>query len=64
MIYPKPKSKDIENDMHRVSYELEKEGLIAFFRGQKYDEKYLNEFLINSLKSDFKKELKDDGLIK
>lgn len=64
MIYPKPKNKDIENEMHRMAYELEKEGLIMFFRGQKYDEKHLNEFLINSLKSNFEKELKEDGLIR
>ena len=63
MIYPKPRDKKTENELHRQSYELEKEGLIAFFHEQKYDEKHLNEFLINSLKPDFEEELKEDGLL-
>lgn len=44
-------------------YKNEKESLIAFFHEQKYDEKHLNEFLINSLKRNFEKELKEDGLL-
>lgn len=63
MIYPKPRDKKTENELHRQSYELEKEGLIAFFHEQKYDEKHLHEFLINSLKQDFEEELKEDGLL-
>ena len=63
MIYPKPKDKNTENELHRQSYELEKESLIAFFHKQKYDEKHLNEFLVNSLKQDFESELKEDGLM-
>lgn len=63
MIYPKPRDKKTENELHRQSYELEKEGLIAFFHEQEYDEKHLNEFLINSLKQDFEEELKEDGLL-
>ena len=63
MIYPKPKDKKTEKELNRQAYELEKEDLIAFFHEQKYDEKHLNEFLINSLKKDFEEEQKEDGLL-
>ena len=63
MIYPKPKDKKTEKELNRQAYELEKEDLIAFFHEQKYDEKHLNEFLINSLKKDFEEELKEDDLL-
>ena len=63
MIYPKPKDKKTEKELNRQAYELEKEDLIFIFREQKYDEKHLNEFLINSLKKDFEEELKEDGLL-
>lgn len=46
----------------RECYECDKKGLIAFFREQKYDEKYLKEFLVNSLK-EYEEELKEDKLI-
>lgn len=63
MIYPKPKDKSTEKKLHRQSYELEKESLIAFFHEQKYDGKHMDKFLINSLKQDFESELKEDGLM-
>lgn len=52
-----------QKQFHMEMYKNEKEGLIAFFCEQKYDEKHLNEFLINSLKQDFEEELKEDGLL-
>lgn len=64
MIYPKPKDKRTENELHRQSYELEKEGLIAFFHEQKYNENNLSIFLVNSLKDmGYEQELREDGLI-
>lgn len=64
MIYPKPKDKSTENELHRQSYELEKEGLIAFFHEQKYDENNLSIFLVNSLKDmGYEQELREDGII-
>lgn len=52
-----------QKQFHMEMYKNEKEGLIAFFHEQKYDEEHLNEFLINSLKQDFEEELKEDGLL-
>lgn len=50
--------------LHREDYELQKDGLIDFFHEQKYDEKNLNEFLVNSLKTmGFEQELKEDDLM-
>ena len=36
---------------------------MEFFHEQKYDKKYLNEFLVNSLKGEYRQELKEDGLL-
>jgi hypothetical protein len=46
----------------RAQYELEKEGLIQFFKEQKYEKKDLNMFLVNSLKG-CEEFLKEDKLI-
>lgn len=48
---------------HREMYENEKKGLTDFFHEQKYDEKHLKEFLVNSLKQEFEEELKQDKLL-
>lgn len=48
---------------HREMYENEKRGLTDFFHEQKYDEKHLNEFLVNSLQQEFEEELKQDKLL-
>ena len=63
MIYPKPKTETEKRQLHRMSYELQKEELIAFHKEQGYDIKTLNEFLVNSLKADYEAELKEDGLM-
>ena len=63
MIYPKPESEAEMKKLHKESYELEKADLIATFNEQGYEQKYLNDFLINSLKNEFEEELKEDGLI-
>lgn len=47
----------------REGYELEKEGLIQFFKEQGYDKKNLKPFLVNSLKG-YEEFLEEDGLIK
>lgn len=46
----------------REVYENYKKSFIALFHEQNYDEKYLNEFLMNSLRN-YEEELKEDGLI-
>lgn len=63
MIFPKPTTEKERMNYRRESYENEKEGLIAFFNQQGYDNKDLNAFLFNSLKDNYESELKEDGII-
>ena len=49
MIYPKPKDGRTEKELHRQSYELEKEDLITFYHQQGWEKNGLKRFLINSL---------------
>ena len=63
MIYPKPKNKEEEKEFHRLDYELQKKGLIAFHKSQGYDVNTLNIFLVNSLKKHYEEELKEDGVL-
>lgn len=47
----------------REEYEMEKEGLIEFYKEQYPNGNTLNVFLVNSLKIHYETELKEDGLI-
>lgn len=46
----------------RHEYEIEKEGLITFYKERGYPKEGLNTFLVNSLKR-FEEFLKEDGLV-
>lgn len=63
MIYSKPKTKKEEKKYHRINYENEKRDLEAFHKSMNYPKDSLKMFLINSLKEDYEKELKEDGIL-
>ena len=63
MICPAPQSEEEEKEYDRMAYEIAKEDLIEFHEKQGYDKKTLKMFLVNSLKKNFERELKEDGLL-
>lgn len=52
-----------EKAFRRFDYETQKEGFIEFHKQMGYPKETLDQFLVNSLKKEFKEQLKEDGLI-
>ena len=58
-----PKNKEESKRRHRLMYENDKEGFVALFHEQGFDEKYLNQYLVDNLKRYYEEELREDGLL-